>query len=139
MTVASVTTDINMGPFIIPSNAQNMIMNNFAQRSNRKIELVIPEPVLSDKLLTTQWLHEQFKFTAVFLCSIHQLPKNGKCLEYFCKNMRDTEFFFAIEGEVGTGEAFLRACAQERDIFYSAKSVDQQNADWLDLYRGSKQ
>jgi aryl-alcohol dehydrogenase-like predicted oxidoreductase len=33
MTVATVTTDINIGPFKIPSNGQNMIMNNYAQRN----------------------------------------------------------------------------------------------------------
>lgn len=139
MTVASVTTDINIGPFIIPSNAQNMIMNMFAQRSERKIEVVIPEPILSDELLTTQWLHEEFKFSAVFLCSIHQLPKNETRLENLCKNMHDTQFFFAIEGEVGTGAPFLRACAKERDVFSSAQSIDQNSADWLDFYRDSKQ
>ena len=45
MAVASVTTDINMGPYRMPSNAQNMVMNNYAQRMNKKIEIVIPEPI----------------------------------------------------------------------------------------------
>ena len=39
MTVASVTTDIHIGPYIIPSNAQNMIMNNYAERNKISIEL----------------------------------------------------------------------------------------------------
>ena len=43
MTIATVTTDIHIGPFKIPSNGQNMIMNNYAQRNNLKVELVIPE------------------------------------------------------------------------------------------------
>ena len=34
MTIATVTTDINIGPFKIPSNGQNMIMNNYAIRKN---------------------------------------------------------------------------------------------------------
>ena len=34
MTVATVTTDINIGPFKIPANGQNMIMNNYAHRNN---------------------------------------------------------------------------------------------------------
>lgn len=50
MTVASVTTDINIGPYKIPSNAQNMIMNNYAQRNNISIEIVVPEPIMSDQL-----------------------------------------------------------------------------------------
>ena len=49
MTTASVTTDINIGPYKIPSNAQNMIMNNFAERNGLKIEVVIPEPIMSDQ------------------------------------------------------------------------------------------
>ena len=62
MTTASVTSDINFGPYIIPSNAQNMIMNNFADRKNLRIEIVIPEPIMSDQLGTTQWLYRDFKF-----------------------------------------------------------------------------
>ena len=75
MAIASVTTDINMGPYRIPSNAQNMVMNNYAQRMNKKIEIVIPEPIFSDKLATTQWLQEDFSFTDIFFCTIYQLPK----------------------------------------------------------------
>ena len=52
MTTASVTTDINIGPFRIPSNGQNMIMNNYAQRNNLIIEFVIPEPMMSNALAT---------------------------------------------------------------------------------------
>ena len=37
MTTAIITTDINIGPFKIPSNGQNMIMNNYAQRKNLKV------------------------------------------------------------------------------------------------------
>jgi len=138
VTVASVTTDIAMGPFLIPSNAQNMIMNSFAQRCNKKIEIVIPEPILSDQLLTTQWLHEEFRFESIFFSSIHQLPKARPHLEKLCQNMFDTQFFFAIEGEIGIGSEFLRSCALERDIFSGAKTIDQASADWLDFYRKSK-
>ena len=59
MTIASITTDINFGPYIIPSNAQNMIMNFFANRNNISIELVIPEPIFSYQYATTLWLHKQ--------------------------------------------------------------------------------
>jgi hypothetical protein len=138
LTVASVTTDTAIGPFVIPSNAQNMIMNSFAQRQNKKIEIVIPEPILSDELLTTQWLHQEFQFTALFLTSIHQLPRNQKSLKVLCDNMSDTEFFFAIEGERGIGEKFLRSCAMERDIFSNAEVISQTSADWLFFYRSSK-
>ena len=35
MNTATVTTDIHIGPFKIPSNGQNMIMNNYADRNGR--------------------------------------------------------------------------------------------------------
>ena len=128
----------NMGPFLIPSNAQNMIMNSFAQRCNKKIEIVIPEPILSDQLLTTQWLHEEFSFKAIFFSSIHQLPKSRSDLEQLCENMFDTEFFFAIEGEIGIGQEFLKSCALERDIFAGADTIDRERANWLEFYQNSK-
>ena len=56
MTIATVTTDINIGPFIIPANGQNMIMNNYAQRNNLIVDLVIPEPFKSNALATVKWL-----------------------------------------------------------------------------------
>ena len=74
MTVATITTDINIGPFKIPSNGQNMIMNNYAQRNNIIVELVIPEPMMSQALATVQWIHKENKLTEVILSSIHQLP-----------------------------------------------------------------
>ena len=46
MSVVTVTTDLNIGPYKIPSNGQNMIMSNYAQRKNLIIELVIPEPMI---------------------------------------------------------------------------------------------
>ena len=76
MTVASITTDINIGPYKIPSNAQNMIMNNYANRFNLSIEVVIPEPIMSNELATTQWLNKEFKFSNIILCSIYQLPED---------------------------------------------------------------
>ena len=59
MTVATVTTDINIGPFKIPSNGQSMIMNNYAQRNNLAVELAIPEPLMSNHFATVLWLHEE--------------------------------------------------------------------------------
>ena len=75
MSTATVTTDISIGPYKIPSNGQNMIMNNYAFRKNINIEFVIPEPIISNQLATTQWCHKDYNFTKVILCSIHQLPK----------------------------------------------------------------
>ena len=50
MTTAIITTDINIGPFRIPSNGQSMIMNNYAERNNLVVELAIPEPLMSNAL-----------------------------------------------------------------------------------------
>ena len=90
MTIATVTTDINIGPFKIPSNGQNMIMNNYAQRNDFIVQLVIPEPMMSNELATLNWLDEEFKFTKVILCSIHHLPnkKNTNWIIsfYSCKS-----------------------------------------------------
>ena len=78
MTVATITTDINIGPFKIPSNGQNMIMNNYANRAGIAVEIVIPEPMKSNVLATTQWLMEDMKIENIILCSIHQLPKKDE-------------------------------------------------------------
>ena len=50
MSTASITTDINIGPFKIPSNGQNMIMNNYAQRNNLVVEIVIPDLEIPGKI-----------------------------------------------------------------------------------------
>ena len=71
MTTATITTDINIGPFRIPSNGQNMIMNNYAGRNNLAVEIIIPEPMMSNALATVQWLHKERKLSKVILSSIH--------------------------------------------------------------------
>jgi len=87
MTIATVTTDINIGPFRIPSNAQNMIMNNYAERNKLPVEIVIPEPIMSNQLGTTQWLYKDFKFKNIILCSIHQLPLDKVNQNNLIKNL----------------------------------------------------
>lgn len=138
MTVASITTDIRFGPFIVPSNAQNMIMNSFAQRLGKKIEVVVPEPILSDELLTSLWLHNEFNFKTVFLCSIHQLPQSEDSLENICNSMSNTEFCFAIEGEIGSGADYLKRCAHEAKIFSTVQKIDDKGLNWLNFYELSK-
>ena len=138
MSVATVTTDINIGPFKIPSNGQNMIMNNYAQRKNIKVEFVIPEPMMSNQLSTTQWCHNDYKFSKVILCSIHQLPKQNKNLKEFIKNMADVEFHFALEGLFGKGEKFITTCVNEAKIFEKATKLDTKKLNWLDLLENYK-
>jgi sporadic carbohydrate cluster protein (TIGR04323 family) len=138
MTIASVTTDINIGPFKIPSNGQNMIMNNYADRHNLIVELVIPEPMKSNSLATSQWLHKERKLTKVILCSIHQLPKNKIRLKNLIKNFKNVEFHFALEGINGKGKLFLLKCIKEAEMFSRAKKIDSTEKTWLDLYKMMK-
>tara|TARA_B100000900_G_scaffold356018_1_gene325539 strand:+ start:551 stop:982 length:432 start_codon:yes stop_codon:yes gene_type:complete len=135
MTTASVTTDINIGPFKIPSNGQNMIMNNYAQRNNLIIEFVIPEPMMSNALATVQWLHKQNKFNNVILCSIHQLPKQKKRIDNLVKSMKNVEFHFALEGISGKGKKFILKMISEAKIFSKSKILESDKTNWLNLYR----
>ena len=134
MTIATVTTDINIGPFRIPSNGQNMIMNNYAQRNNLVVELVIPEPLMSNALATVQWLHKDRKLTKVILSSIHQLPAKQDRIENLLKNMEDIEFHFALEGIKGRGKIFLLETIKEAKMFMEAQVIDSTKKTWLDLH-----
>ena len=135
MTTATITTDINIGPFKIPSNGQNMIMNNYAERNNLVVELVIPEPMMSNSLATAQWLHNDRKLSRVILCSIHQLPIKEDRIEELLKNMEDVEFHFALEGKSGKGRKFLLESLKEAKKFMNAKTIDSTKTTWVDLYK----
>ena len=135
MTTASITTDINFGPYKIPSNAQNMIMNNFAERNGLKVEVVIPEPIKSDQFGTTQWLNKEFKFKNIILCSLHQLPKKKNHLNKLIKNLNGVTFNFAIEGISGKGKTFLIGCFKEANFFKNAKIIDSNKNNWIQLYK----
>ena len=134
MCTASITTDFNIGPFKIPSNGQNMIMNNYVARNNLVVELVIPEPMMSNALATALWLHNDKKLNKVILCSIHQLPVKQDRIEELLKNMEDVEFHFALEGISGKGRHFLLECIKEANIFMSAQTIDSVKTTYLDLY-----
>jgi hypothetical protein len=135
MTIASVTTDIEIGPYKIPSNAQNMIMNFYAARNSIPIEIVIPEPLLSNKLATTIWLHNEFNFSKVLLSSIHQLPRSNNDLDAIVTAMSNVEFHFAIEGLKGTGKDFLNSVSQEVKIFNKCEQIDAYKLGWIGLQR----
>ena len=138
MTIASVTTDINIGPFKIPSNGQNMIMNNYAERNNLVVEMVIPEPMMSNALATLQWLHKERKISKVILSSIHQLPIQQDRIEELLKNMEDVEFHFALEGISGKGKVFLMETIKEAKMFMNAQTIDSTKTTWLDLHKTMK-
>lgn len=138
MTTASVTTDIDIGPFKIPSNAQNMIMNFYAGRNSIPIEIVIPEPLLSNKLATTIWLHKEFNFTKVLLSSVHQLPMIEVDFDALVKAMPNVEFHFAIEGMRGSGKDFLNSVSQEVKIFNRCMQINANDFGWLGLHKLNK-
>ena len=135
MAIAIVNTDINIGPFKIPSNGQNMIMNNYAQRNNLHVEIIIPEPMMSNELATTQWVHNDKKLTKVILCSIHQLPAKKAGIDELLNNMGDVEFHFAIEGIYGKGKNFLLERIEEAKIFMKAESIDSTQTTWVELHQ----
>jgi sporadic carbohydrate cluster protein (TIGR04323 family) len=134
MSTASITTDINIGPFKIPSNGQNMIMNNYATRNNLVVDLLIPEPMMSNVLATTLWLHNDGKFSKVILCSIHQLPVKQEKVEELLNNMEDVEFHFALEGISGKGRDFLLNCIEEARMFMNAQTIDSSKVTYLGLH-----
>ena len=138
MTVATITTDINIGPFKIPSNGQNMIMNNYAQRNNIIVELVIPEPMMSQALATVHWIHKERKLTKVILSSIHQLPTEEDRINELLMNMKGVEFHFALEGINGKGESFLKEVIKEAKIFMKSQSIESTKTTWLDLHKTMK-
>jgi len=133
MSTATITTDINIGPFKIPSNGQNMIMNNYAERNNLVVETIIPEPLMSNALATVQWLHKEKKLTKVIMCSIHQLPTKQERIDQLINNMEDVEFHFALEGICGKGRNFLLECIKEAKMFMNAKTIDSTKTTWLEL------
>ena len=135
MTTAAIATDINIGPFKIPSNGQNMIMNNYAERNNLAVEIVIPEPMMSNALATVQWLHKERKLSKVILTSIHQLPIKQDRIKELLKNMEDVEFHFALEGISGKGRGFLMETIKEAKMFMKAQTIDSTKTTWLDLYK----
>lgn len=133
MTVVSVTTDHNIGPYFIPSNAQNMIMNEFARRNGLKIEVVVPEPIGSRNMATTIWLSRDFDFTQIILCSIYQIPPLQENLGELVKNLPNAEYFFAIEGLIGSGLPFLRECLDEIDALEKSTRLESVNVPWSTL------
>ena len=135
MSTAIITTDFNVGPFKIPQNGQNMIMNNYAERHKFFVEVNIPEPMMSNSLATTQWVHNNKKLAKVILCSIHQLPTKQATIDKLLNNMEDVEFHFALEGICGKGRNFLLERIQEAKMFRKAKTIDSTQTNWVELYQ----
>ena len=139
MTIAIINTDMNIGPFKIPGNAQNMILNNYAERNKISVEEIIPEPFMSNSLATTQWVHQKKSLKIVILCSIHQLPQNKKRIEDLINSMQEVEFHFVLESVSGKGKKFLLDCIKEAKIFKEAKIIDSTKTTWSELYKLKKE
>ena len=114
-----------------------MIMNNYADRFKLKVEIVIPEPIMSNQLGTTQWLSKEFNFENIILCSIHQLPDNEKYLSKIITNLGTANFNFAIEGLKGKGEKFLKTAPKKQNILVTQKLLIQKT-NWIELYNKFK-
>ena len=139
MTIAIVNTDMNIGPFKIPGNGQNMILNNYADRNKMIVEEIIPEPFKSNALATTQWVHKKKKLKKIILCSIHQLPQKKNRINDLIKNMSQVEFHFALENIFGKGKIFLLKCIKEAEIFNKAEIINSKDTSWTDLYQMKNQ
>ena len=134
MTIAIINTDMNIGPFRIPGNGQNMILNNYAERNKIIVEEIIPEPFKSSALATTQWVHKKKKLTKIILCSIHQLPQEKRRIDDLLNSMEKVEFHFALESIFGKGRIFLLDCIKEARIFKEAEIIDSTKMTWSELY-----
>ena len=139
MTIAIINTDMNIGPFKIPGKAQNMILNNYAERNKISVEEIIPEPFMSTSLATPQWVHQKKSLKIVILCSIHQLPQNKKRIEDLINSMQEVEFHFVLESVSGKGKKFLLDCIKEAKIFKEAKIIDSTKTTWSELYKLKKE
>tara|TARA_Y100000816_G_scaffold284262_1_gene262174 strand:- start:890 stop:1324 length:435 start_codon:yes stop_codon:yes gene_type:complete len=135
MTIAIINTDMDIGPFKIPGNGQNMILNNYAERNKITVEEIIPEPFKSNALATTIWTHKKKKLSKVILCSIHQLPQERKRLKDLLNYMSGVEFHFALENISGSGKKFLKSCVMEAKIFKNAEIIDSSKTSWSQLYK----
>ncbi len=133
MRIATITTGIHIGPFKIPANGQNMIMNNYAFRNQIIVDFTIPEPIMSDSLQTVQWMHHKKKFSKLILCSIHQLPSNKIAIKKLINNLSKVEFHFALEGIKGKGKKFLSDCIKEKNIFQKANKIKPKKISWVKL------
>ena len=104
MTIAIINTDMNIGPFKIPGNGQNMILNNYAERNKIIVEEIIPEPFMSNALATTQWVHKKIK--KVILCSIHQLPQDQIRINKLLKSMKNVDSISLWKASLEPAESF---------------------------------
>ena len=111
-----------------------MIMNNYAQRNNLSVEIVIPEPIMSNQLATTIWLHKEFNFSQIIMSSFHQLPQENKYFVKILNNFENTIFHFAIEGLSGKGLEFLKKSKLESNFFKKATIIDSTKTNWLNLF-----
>jgi len=81
MTTAIINTDMNIGPFKIPGNGQNMILNNYAERNKLIVEEIIPEPFMSNMLATTQWTHKKKNLKKLYYAQFISCHSNKRELK----------------------------------------------------------
>ena len=129
MTIAIINTDMNIGPFKIPGNGQNMILNNYAERNKIIVEEIIPEPFMSNALATTQWVHKKKKLKKVILCSIHQLPQEKERIDDLIGKPAYKEWSKYISNvATQVGYKFLNFLGAE-------DAIDSTKTTWSELYK----
>ena len=103
MSTAVINGDPSIGPWIIPQRFQNVLTNAYARENGLTVDTVIPEPIFSDALLTTQFIFRHWSLERVLLCSILQLPQKPDDMERLIDSLEKVEFHFILENLVGTG------------------------------------
>jgi len=129
VSTAIVSTDPVFGPWIIPSRAQNMIMNQYSQSRGINVDAVIPEPLFSKQLLTTRWSKESKNLSSIILCSIHQLPQDKSVIDSFLDDMHNVEVHFVLENLCGIGRKFLLEKIYESSVFLKSKVIPYRKTD----------
>jgi len=121
MTTALVTTDPCIGPWVIPSRGQNLIIHAYASAKNIKIDTVIPEPLFSRELSTTRWVLKNKGLSRILLCSYHQL--NPEKRSQLIEELEPLEIHFVLEELTGKGTDFLTKVFNEIEIFQNTNSI----------------
>ena len=136
MSTAVISGDPSIGPWIIPQRFQNVLTNAYARENGLTVDTVIPEPIFSDALLTTQFISWHWSLERVLLCSILQLPQKPDDMERLIDSLEKVEFHFILENLVGTGREFLSGAFEEAQAFHKTGSLkDAGLKSYDDMYR----
>ncbi len=136
MSTAVISGDPTFGPWVVPHRLQNVFTNAYAREQGLTVDTVIPEPIFSDALLTTQWISKHWSLDRILLCSFLQLPHKPEDMERLIDNLENVEFHFILENLVGTGRNFLGQAFRNAQAFRNTSSLKHAEIEcYDDLYR----